>query len=178
MKKLITSILGGILGILAFGACETIPKGALVVKPFEKEKYLGKWYEIARFDFYFERDLNNVTAHYSLKPNGTIKVVNKGFNYKAQQWKEAVGKAKPAGSPDEGKFKVSFFGPFYAAYNVIALDKDYQYALVAGKNLDYLWILARESSIPDDIKQNYLELAKSIGFNTSALIWTEHGKNE
>jgi apolipoprotein D and lipocalin family protein len=176
MKKLIISILSAMFGIITFGGCETIPKGAVAVRPFEKEKYLGKWYEIARFDFYFERDLNNVTATYSLKPNGSIKVLNRGYNYKTMNWKEALGKAKPAGLADEGKLKVSFFGPFYSAYNIIALDKEYKYALVAGKNLDYLWILAREKSIPDNIRQEYLQIAQSIGFDTSTLIWTEHNE--
>ena len=84
------------------------------------------------------------------------------------------GKAKFAGDPNIGMLKVSFFGPFYAGYNVIALDKDYKYALVAGANLKYLWILAREKAIPEDVKQNYLGIAKKIGYDVSALIWVEH----
>jgi len=121
-------------------------------KTFDIEKYLGKWYEIARMDFRFERDLNNVTANYSRNDNGTIKVDNQGYNYVTKEWKQAIGKAKPAGQPDEARLKVSFFGPFYSAYNVIALDSEYKYALVAGKNLKYLWILSRETTVPESIK--------------------------
>jgi apolipoprotein D and lipocalin family protein len=156
------------------GSCATIPEGAVAVKPFNKEKYLGKWYEIARLDFKFERNLNNTTANYSLNSNGTIKVDNQGFDYIKKVWKQAIGKAKPAGDPNEAKLKVSFFGPFYSGYNVIALDDEYKYALVAGKNLKYLWILSRETTVPENIKQKYLKIAQELGYNTSALIWVEH----
>ncbi len=159
---------------MIFSSCRTVPEGATVYKPFDKSRYLGKWYEIARFDFRFERNLNNTTAEYSLNSDGSIKVVNRGFNYILKEWKEAVGKAKFTGDPTEAKLKVSFFGPFYAPYNVIALDDQYQYSLVAGKNLKYLWILSREKTIPDDIKQRYLKIANEIGYDTSKFIWVEH----
>lgn len=174
MKKLLMAVLSALLGIFSFNSCSNIPKGATAVKPFDKQKYLGQWYEIARKDFSFERDLNNVTATYSLNENGTIKVLNRGYNYKNKEWKEAIGKAKLAGEPDEAKLKVSFFGPFYAAYNVIAIDNDYKYALVVGKNTEYLWILSRETTIPDEIKQQYLKIAADHGFTTSNLGWTIH----
>lgn len=157
-------------------SCSTIPKGAVAVKNFNKERYLGKWYEIARFDFRFERNMNNTTAEYSLNDNGTIKVVNRGFDYIKKEWKQAEGKAKFIDDPTEARLKVSFFGPFYGAYNVIALDPDYNYALVCGKNLKYLWILSRQKTIPDNIKKDYLKLAEQIGFKTSNLIWVEHNK--
>ncbi len=157
-------------------SCATIPQGATVIQSFDQSKYLGTWYEIARLDHRFERDLQNVTATYSLNANGTIKVVNRGYNTRTGEWKQATGKAKPAGKPGEGKLKVSFFGPFYGAYNIIALDSEYRYALVAGNNLGYLWILSRDTTIPGDIKQQYLEIAKKIGYDISALIWVTHEK--
>ena len=159
-------------------SCSTIPKGAVAVKPFDKEKYLGKWYEIARLDFKFERDLNNTTAEYSLNSNGTIRVENRGYNIKKGKWEQAIGKAKFVREDDIAMLKVSFFGPFYAGYNVIAIDPDYKYALVAGKNLKYLWILSRDTTIPDDIKTKYLRIASEIGYNTSNLIWVEHNKDK
>jgi apolipoprotein D and lipocalin family protein len=169
--------LTGLIVVLTFGSCATIPKGAMAVQPFDKEKYLGKWYEIARMDFRFERNLNNTTANYSVNNDGSIKVDNRGFNYKENQWKQAIGKAKFVGEQNIAMLKVSFFGPFYSGYNVIALDNEYKYALVAGKNLSYLWILSRETTIPDDVKQNYLKIAKNLGFETSSLVWVEHDKN-
>lgn len=162
------------MAMALFQSNVTIPHGAVAVKPFDKEKYLGKWFEIARMDFRFERNLKNVTAEYSLKGNGTIRVDNRGFDYSTKEWKHAVGKAKLAGNPDEARLKVSFFGPFYSAYNVIALDEEYKYALVAGKNLKYLWILSRETTIPENIKQLYLGKAQSLGYQTNDLVWTGH----
>ncbi|MGM0649732.1 MAG: lipocalin family protein [Bacteroidota bacterium] len=161
---------------LAFISCSTIPKDATAVRNFDKKKYLGKWYEIARLDFKYERNLNNTTAEYSTNDDGTIKVKNRGFHVKEKEWKQAVGKAKFVKDENVAMLKVSFFGPFYSGYNVIALDENYNYALVAGKNLDYLWILSRKTSIPEDVKTEYLKIAKEIGYNTDDLIWVEHNK--
>lgn len=169
-KSLLNQILA-FLALVLFNACETIPEGAKAVKPFEVNKYLGTWYEIARMDFKFERDLKNVTATYSLNENGTIKVLNQGFNINTNERKQAEGKAKFVDLTDEAKLKVSFFGPFYAGYNVVALDAEYKYALIAGQSLEYLWILSREKTIPDSIKTEYLKIANGIGYKTSDLIW-------
>ncbi|WP_299777364.1 lipocalin family protein [uncultured Formosa sp.] len=165
-----------IIMALVFTSCATIPEKAEAVSPFNKEEYLGKWYEIARLDFKYEKDLNNTTANYSINPDGTIKVVNKGYNYVKKEWTEANGKAKFIDSDTIAKLKVSFFGPFYSGYNVIALTDNYKYALVAGKNLDYLWILSRETTIPEHIKQDFINQAKAIGYKTQDLIWVEHTK--
>lgn len=162
--------------LFGLGSCAQLPKGATAVTQFDAEKYLGKWYEIARFDFRFERNLNNTTATYSLNNNGTLKVVNKGYNYVEKKWKEAEGKAKFVKDNRVASLKVSFFGPFYSPYNVIAIDENYQYALVVGNNTDYMWILAREKTIPDDLKNNYLKIASELGFDVNKLIWVEHLK--
>jgi apolipoprotein D and lipocalin family protein len=175
-NKLIRNMVLGIAGILTFNSCSTIPKGAIAVKPFDKGKYLGKWYEIARMDFRFERNLNNTTANYSVNNDGSIKVDNQGFNYVKKEWKQAIGKAKFVREDNIAMLKVSFFGPFYSGYNVIALDSEYKYALIAGKNLSYLWILSRTKTIPDDVKQNYLKIAEELGYKTSELLWIEHDK--
>ena len=175
VKTLLRNLVMGILGLL-FGSCSTIPEGVVAIKPFDKAKYLGKWYETARFDFRFERNLNNTTAQYSINDDGTIKVVNRGYNYKKKKWEEAIGIAQFVGGSDAAMLKVSFFRPFYGGYNVIAIDYDYRYALVCGNKLSYLWILSRETTIPEDIKQNYLAIAKNLGFQTSSLLWIEHDK--
>ncbi len=156
-----------------FVSCHTIPKGATAVRPFSQEKYLGTWYEIARLDYKYERHLDHVTAEYGLKPNGLISVTNKGYNVKKHTWEESRGKAKPVADPQEAKLKVSFFGPFYAGYNVIALDDDYRYALVAGKNTDYLWLLSRGKTMPEDVKAAFLKQAKAIGYDTDKLVWVK-----
>jgi apolipoprotein D and lipocalin family protein len=169
----------GLIGVAALGAafcmnsCVSIPEGAIAVQPFHKDKYLGTWYEIARFDFRFERGLSNVSATYSVKDANTIRVANKGYDYKNKIWKESIGKAKFVDGENSGRLKVSFFGPFYGGYNVIAIDNQYHYALIAGNNLDYLWILSREKIIPEAIKSDYLAKAKALGYDTGKLIWTK-----
>lgn len=171
-----TAILAG--GLLLLNACTSIPENAKPVENFDLNRYLGTWYEIARFDFRFEKDLDNTSAHYSLDKNGDVIVLNSGYNYKKKEWKKADGLAKFRGEKNIAALKVSFFGPFYSGYNVVALDENYQYALIAGKDLDYLWILSRTKSIPDKVKANYLKTAKDIGYDVSRLIWVKHDKND
>jgi len=176
-RKLIY-LLSAIVVLSVLSSCATIPEGVTAVKPFDKEKYLGKWYEITRIDFKYEKDLNNTTAEYSLKSNGTIKVDNKGYNTKKGEWEQAIGKAKFVGNENTAMLKVSFFGPFYSGYNVIAIDPDYKYALIGGASFKYLWILSRENSIPEEIKNKYLKIATDFGYNTSELLWIEHDKTK
>jgi len=162
-----------LIAMSIFSQCNTVSKTTTVVQGFDVNKYLGKWYEIARLDFRFERDLNNVTATYSLNANGTIKVDNQGFAFKTNQWKRSIGKAKFVDKTNEGRLKVSFFGPFYAGYNIIRIDPDYRYALICGDSNKYMWILSREKNIPENIKSDYLNVAKSLGYNISDLTWTK-----
>ncbi len=164
------AIIAGILLIILPG-CKTIPKGVKAVKPFDPAKYMGRWYEIARMDFRFERNLEQVTATYTLQENGIIRVDNRGYDTVQRKWKQSIGRAKASGTLDEGKLKVSFFGPFYAGYNVIAIDPDYQYALIAGKNRKYLWLLSRQKTVPEEIRESYLRLASQYGYNTKLLVW-------
>lgn len=159
--------------LLILKSCRTIPKGAKAVTPFDSEKYLGKWYEVARLDYVFEKNLDHTTAEYSMRKDGNIKVVNKGHNYKTGKNKEATGVAKFLESPDIAKLKVSFFGPFYAGYNVIAIDNDYKYALVAGKNLKYLWLLSRTPTMPEEVKAKYLKKAAALGYKVDDLNWVK-----
>lgn len=164
------------LSLIGLQSCASIPKGTEAVQNFEKGKYLGKWYEIARLDFKFEKNLNNTTAEYSLKENGKIKVDNKGYDTLKKQWEQSIGKAKFVKTDTIGMLKVSFFGPFYGGYNVISIDSDYNYALVAGSSLKYLWFVSRDKTMPQEIKDKYLKIAQEIGYNTSDLIWVEHNK--
>jgi apolipoprotein D and lipocalin family protein len=175
IKYIAASLLGAAAAAVVFslGSCVAIPKGAKAVRPFQKDKFLGTWYEIARFDFKFERGLSRVTATYSEKNANTIRVDNKGYDYIKNKWKESIGKAKFVEETTLGRLKVSFFGPFYAGYNVIAIDDNYNYALIAGNNLNYLWILSREKSIPESVKNQYLVKAEALGYDTKKLIWTK-----
>lgn len=169
--------LSALIAIL-LNSCASIPKNVKAVENFNVDQYLGTWYEIARFDFRFEKDLNNVSAQYSLNKKGNIRVLNSGYNFLKGEWKKAEGKARFRGKENIAALEVSFFGPFYSGYNVVALDEHYQYALIAGKNLDYLWILSRTKNIPETIKNKYLKIATEIGYNTSRLIWVKHDRND
>jgi len=166
IKVLILILFLILAGFLCYRIFKPIPPAKEVVTSFDVEKYSGKWYEIARLDFYWEKGLSQVTAEYTLNPDGTIKVDNKGFDAKKNKWKQSVGKAKFIGNKDEGALKVSFFGPFYSGYNVVKIDPEYRYALVFGEDLDNMWILSREKTIPEDIKQRFLSKAKSLGYKT------------
>jgi apolipoprotein D and lipocalin family protein len=175
MKKTIIATLSiSVLSLSVFGYKLLKPTEGRTdaVHPFHLDKYLGKWHEICRLDFYWEKGLSKVTAEYSMRSDGAIEVKNRGFNDKKQKWQQSVGKAKPIGLPDKGSLKVSFFGPFYSAYNVVKIDPEYKYALVFGRNTDYMWILSRETTIPQQIKQEYLEYAENAGYDTRKLVWT------
>ena len=161
---------------LSLLSCTKQIENLKVVQNIDANQYLGTWYEIARLDHSFERDLQNVTAQYIKNEDGTIKVINRGFNVKKNAWKAAEGKARfvDAANADgtyNGKLEVSFFGPFYAPYNIFELDKPYyNYAMVtSGK--DYLWILSRTPQLAYPIKQHLIARAKELGFATDKLIY-------
>jgi len=161
-----------------FSACSYTPEGITPVRDFEADKYLGTWYEIARLDHSFERGLERVTATYSKREDGGIKVINRGFDTEKQEWKEAEGKAYFIEGPDVGKLKVSFFGPFYGGYNIVALDKVYyNYSLVAGPDRSYLWILARTPQLSYPVKQELVAQAKNLGFDTDKLIYVDQSSD-
>jgi len=169
MKKLIAGIA---LSLLA--GCLGYPKNVEPVKGFELEKYLGKWYEIARLDHPFERNLEQVSAEYSVREDGGVRVENRGFSIKENKWKEVVGKAYFVREPDEGYLKVSFFGPFYGSYVIFELDKDdYRYAFVSGPDPSYLWFLSRTPAVSDELKKKFQKSARALGYKTEALIWVK-----
>lgn len=162
--------------ILLLTGCVGIPENVKPVENFKLEKYLGKWYEIARLDHSFERGLSRVTADYSLRDDGGLKVINRGYSVKENKWNEAEGKAYFVRGSDQGYLKVSFFGPFYGSYIVFELDhENYQYSLVSGPDKSYFWILARTPQINENIKNVLIAKAAALGFDTSKLI---HVNNE
>ena len=160
------------------GICLGIPDGGEVVKDFELERYLGTWYEIARLDHFFERNLSSVTAVYSKRDDGGLRVINRGLKTTKGKWKDAEGKAYFVGDTTVGQLKVSFFGPFYGAYNIIELDQqDYQWSLVVGANTKYMWILSRTPTLDQAIIDRLLSKAKSLGFKTQELIFVDQAEN-
>ena len=161
--------------LMLLSGCTGAPDGVSVVRGFEIDRYLGTWYEIARLDHRFERGLSAVTAHYSMRDDGGVHVVNRGLKDQSGEWDEAIGKAYFVGASDIGQLKVSFFGPFYGGYNIIELDKSgYQYSLVAGPDRDYLWILSRTPQMDPGILQSLVDKASELGFATDELIFVKH----
>lgn len=162
---------------LLLGGCIGVPQGVNPVNDFELNQYLGRWYEIARLDHSFERGLDNVTAEYTLRDDGGVRVINRGYLKTDSRWKEAEGKAYFVNEPDEGYLKVSFFGPFYGSYVVFELDKeDYQYAFISGPDKSYLWLLSRTPTVSKELKDRFVKRADALGFNTGDLIFVEHNQ--
>ena len=183
IKNTRTSLTSGLilllLTLLSLPGCVMTTDKFTAVENFSLQRYLGTWYEVARLDHSFERGLSQVTATYSLREDGGVRVINRGFDAEKSDWQSAEGKAYFTGKSSTGALKVSFFGPFYGAYIVVELDhEDYQYSMVAGPNNKYLWILARSPELEPAVLKQLLEKARTLGFDTLQLIFPEHGVKE
>lgn len=172
MRRMLRSV--ALLSAALLAACVYLPDGVQPVQNFSLPAYLGQWHEVARLDHRFERGLTQVTATYSLREDGGVRVRNKGFDTQTQQWQEAEGKAYFVEDEHTGYLKVSFFGPFYGAYIIFALDEDDQYSFVSGPDTDYLWLLSRTPTVSDAVKQHFIREAQARGFDTQALIWLDN----
>lgn len=166
---LLAAAAAGVL-LLSTGCAVKVPAQIQPITQFDVKKYAGTWHELARIDHSFERGLVNTSANYTLNQDGTVKVVNRGFNPEKKTWKEAEGKAQFLGDPSVAALKVSFFGPFYGGYNVVALDKDYQTALVIGNKLDYFWLLSRSKQLPEEQVNRLLQQAQGMGVDLRQVI--------
>lgn len=161
--------------LLMLGSCTGIPDGIQPVREFDLNRYLGTWYEIARLDHSFERGLDRVTAEYTMRDDGGVRVINKGFSTEKNEWTAAEGKAYFVNEPDEGYLKVSFFGPFYGSYVVFELDKEnYQYAFVTGPGSSYLWLLSRTPTVSEELIDRFVMTADALGFDVDKLIFARH----
>lgn len=177
MNNLLKQPLLFLLLSLLVSGCTGIPDGVEPVRPFDIQRYKGEWFEIMRLDHSFERGLTNVTATYTVRNDGSVGVLNKGFDRKSCRWKEADGRAVFQGAPDTASLSVTFFWPFAGGYHVFALDRqDYDWAMIAGPSRDYLWILARHPDLSADIRNRLVDKARSMGFPVDDLILVEHGK--
>lgn len=169
MKKIL------IIFVLLLSGCVNVPENITPVDNFNVERYLGKWYEIARLDHSFERGLTSVSANYSLRSDGGLRVMNRGYSQKDNTWKEIEGKGYFVDRKDQGFLKVSFFGPFYGSHVVFDLDREnYSYALVCGPDKSYLWLLARSPRLDDELKKRLVNKAAALGFDTKKLIYVRH----
>lgn len=178
MKKNLIILCG--LSILGFSSCR--PTNEMVNEPVQQldlEKYVGHWFEIARFDHSFERGLVGCTADYSINEDGTIKVVNSGYKKTLSgPFKQSEGKARRPDASKPGMLEVSFFLNFYSQYNVLELADDYRYAMIGSKSDKYLWILSRTPVMQQSDIDFLLRSATRRGYNIENLIWVEHGPDE
>ena len=163
LSTIVTLFLTGCLGM---------PEKVTPVDNFDLNRYLGKWYEIARLDHSFERGLDRITAEYSLRDDGGVNVVNRGYSAEDGEWEEAEGKAYFVEGKDKAYLKVSFFGPFYGSYVVFEIDEqDYQYAFISGPDTSYLWLLSRTPKLSQEIIDKFKRKSKALGFDTGKLIF-------
>lgn len=161
------------MALLALTACSTprAPEGIQPVTGFDADRYTGHWHEVARIDHAFERGLTQTSATYSRNADDTIKVVNRGYDPVRKAWKQAEGTARFVDEPTRAALKVSFFGPFYGGYNVVALDENYQWAMVVGSSTDYLWILSRTPTLPWHVREHLMERAQTMGVDVRKILW-------
>lgn len=159
--------------IAVSGCAVSVPVGVKPVAGFDARRYMGTWYELARIDHRFEKGLTRTSAHYTLNDDGTVKVVNRGFDASRQEWRESEGRARFLGDPSIAALKVSFFGPFYGGYNVVSLDDGYQTALVVGSSPEYFWLLSRSKQIPADKLKALLEKAQDLGIDLRRVLLVE-----
>lgn len=155
------------------------PENIVPVDNFQIDRYLGKWYEIARLDHSIERGLSDVSAHYRLLHNGNVEVINRGYDAKNKKWRDVTGLAKFIGKTTQGSLKVSFFWPFYGGYHIAALDKrDYSWAIVVGPSREYLWILARERALPHRLREQLIKYIMRFDIDTKQLIWVTQDRSD
>ncbi|MFR9503795.1 MAG: lipocalin family protein [Rikenellaceae bacterium] len=154
--------------ISLFCSCAAQGINNSTVEEFNLSRFLGEWYEIARFDSRFERNLVSVTANYTLNADGTIKVINRGYNTRKERWGESEGKAHT--TDDAGRLRVSFFPMVYSDYNILMVGEDYQWALVGSSSSDYLWILSRSPEMQSSTLDHIITVAESRGYDTSKLL--------
>lgn len=162
---------------LLLAGCTGHPDTVEPVRNFDISRYEGVWYEIMRLDHSFERGLTNVTATYTLRKDGAVDVLNRGFDPKNCRWKEARGVARFQGDKTVASLSVTFFWPFSGGYHVFALDeKDYRYAMVSGPSNNYLWILARKPELSADVTNRLINIAGRRKFPVDDLIVVDHKK--
>ncbi|HSG61421.1 MAG TPA: lipocalin family protein [Pseudomonadales bacterium] len=163
--------------VFMLSACVGVPEGITPVAQFERDRYMGTWYEIARLDNRFEEGMSQVTANYRVNEDGSVRVLNRGYIDAEDRWAEAEGVAKFVDQNDVGHLKVSFFGPFYSSYIVYELADDYSYSFVTSRDKDYLWFLARTPEVDEALKQHFVERARTLGFAHNDILFIDQSQH-
>lgn len=176
-KKLIVG--GGLL--LAVGAAllikktlYTIPRGVEAVKPFDISRFLGRWYDIACIDNRSTKNRRNSYSEFFVDRHGVFRVLQSYNDGRDNVCEEKLGRVRFASLPSVAKLMISFHGLLYSGYNVIEIDPEYQYALVAGDSMNQLRLLSRNTDMREEKAEQYLSIAASYGYDISRLVWMEH----
>jgi apolipoprotein D and lipocalin family protein len=140
------------------------------VQNVDLARYMGLWYEIARFDHFFQEGCRGSTATYTLTPNGEVEIINRCVKEKDSSLREAKGHAWSVDPKGNARLKVSFFWPFRTDYWIIDLGREYEYAVVGSPNRKYLWILARKPMMETDVYKHILDLIAKQGFDIGRLV--------
>lgn len=164
------------LATMAYAQKEPLP----TVEKVELDRYLGVWYEVARKPMSFQNKCDrDVTATYTLNENGNIKVDNRCITKNGEQT-VSIGEASVQNVPFNTKLKVSFLPEFIrwmpigrGDYWVLKLDEDYQTVLVGEPHRKYMWVLSRTPQVNPEVINEYLEYAKSLGYNLDDIIHTK-----
>lgn len=173
-KKLLLAAVSLFAGYKLYKAITPeIPENISPVTGFEIERYLGKWFEVARADNRFEKGLIKTTADYTLNGDGTVNVLNSGIDEISGRYKRASGTAVFVRNQYEGALKVSFFGPFYGGYNIVDLDEDYRWAIIVGSSAKYFWVLSRTPEVPAELRERAYKVAAEAGVITSDIKWVQ-----
>ncbi len=167
----------GAYALYRVGQRTGVPDGVRPVEPFDLQRYLGRWYEIARIDHAYEAGLSDTSADYRLRPDGRVQMVNRGFDLRRSRWREARAVAAPAGEREIGHLQVSLVWPLRTSYIVFGLDDDYQHALVCGPTREQLWLLARTPRIRALTRGALLERVREAGFDIDRLLWVDQRRN-
>ena len=178
MKLRTLALIGaGAYGLYRLSQQTDVPPGVQPLQPFDLERYLGRWYEIARAPNRWERGLSDVSADLHRRPDGRVGIVNRAFDPRAGRWRHAHATATPAQGADVAHLAVSFMWPVRASYIVLAIDDDYQHAVVCGHSHEHLWLLARAPAAEAAARASMLECARGAGFDVDGLLWVDQRRN-
>lgn len=176
-RRLIHAAISLMVALTLLSGCTGLPRGLEVVSGFDARRYEGQWFEIMRLDHRFERGLSHISAEYAILSDGSVRVINKGFDTRTCRWRAIEGRARFLADPATASLAVSFFGPFAGGYHVIELDRvDYQWAVVSGPTRGYLWILARTPALEPATLERLVSRVRELGFAAEELIRVEHGE--
>ena len=178
MKLRTLALIGaGAWGLYRISQQTGVPNGVQPLEPFDLERYLGRWYELARLDAGASRGLTDTSVEFSQRPDGCVQALHRGFDPQAWQWRHARASVRPADRPNIGYLHISFVWPAAASHVVVATDDEYRAAVACGHNREQLWLLARSPQVRPAVRAALMERARAAGFDVDSLLWVDQRRN-